>query len=245
MKLRIAHLMLILAGFTALPATVLALPPTTPKPNPLAGPNKQVHDAQAALEVAKKQFLVIRRRVEVVFEARPDFKTTKVAMDKAKADYDAGNAKVVANLHKNPEYIALEAKRDKAQAVLDQESHPAPTPSGDDPVKLTVEQIDAASKDRTESGLAIRAMQKSAEDNDPTIVDLRQKMLDTRAAWDALQAQVDEAVKLDPGYSQAQTAVEQAEAQLKQARDAMAQAAQAARLADEQKMKSHTHTGKR
>ena len=228
MKLRIAPLLLIM--LTVLPATGLAVIPP-PKSNPLAGPNKAVRDAQVNLELAKKQVLAIRNKVELQFESKPDWKAAKAAIDKAKADYAAAVKKIADALEKNPDYKALEVKRDKAQAILDQESHPAATPSGDDPVKFTDEQIADATKDRFEAGQAIIEMQKSAEDNDPSLLDLRQKLQDAKATWDALELQVDEAVKLDPAYPAAETNVTQAETQLAQAKQNLAQAAQAERQA--------------
>jgi hypothetical protein len=198
----------------------------------MAGQQKAVHDAQANVDAAKRQLLVIRKRVEVTFETKPDFKAAKEAMDKAKAEYDAEVRKIAFNLEKSPDYVALVKKRDTAQALLDKSRNPANTDSGADPVKITDEEITAAVKDHGDAALAMLAAQKQAEEADPNIPVLKQKRADAQAAWDALELQVDEALKADPQYPPAQQAVDSAEQSLAQAKEQLAAASKAQRDAE-------------
>jgi hypothetical protein len=225
MKLRIVRFVLALAG-AALPASALhAQTATTAKPaNPLAAQQQQVKDAQAAFDTAKRQVLIIRKRVEATFSSKPEWATAKETMDKAKIEFDMAQRRVTTALEKNPDYKKEVARKETSQAVIDQATNPKPTASGEDPAKVTDEQLAAATKDHTEAALAIISMQKNVGENDTAYQASKQKYMDAKAAYDALQTQVDDAVKLDPDYAPAQTAVESADAALKTAREALAAA---------------------
>src|SRR5580692_3526770 len=101
MKLRTAFAALIVAGLAIVPAAVFAVIPP-PKVNPLAAQIKAVNEARIKVDKAKAQFLVIRKKVEIVFEAKPEWKAAKDAMDKAKAEFDAAGRKVIASLEPVP-----------------------------------------------------------------------------------------------------------------------------------------------
>ncbi|HET6246683.1 MAG TPA: hypothetical protein VFE47_03210 [Tepidisphaeraceae bacterium] len=245
MKLRFAHTLVLMVGLGVGSPLAMAVPPTTPpRVNPLAGPQKQVNDARANLLAAKKALLAIRHKVEAEYASKPDFKKAKEAVEKSKLDYNAETRKVALNLQKDPTYVALKTKRAKAQAIMDQGNAPVvPTNSGDDPVKLTDEQISTAVKDHQDAVLAMRAMEKQAEEVDAKFATLKQQRDDANSAWEALQTQVDEAMKSDPGYAAAQQGVDAAEAQYKQATDALASAAKAQRDSEAAAAKARAASG--
>jgi hypothetical protein len=228
MKLRhsLAVLVAVLTGLAIAPKNASALP--TP-PNPLAQQRKAVSDAQHKLDDARKQLLVIRRKVEVVFEAKPEFKLAKDAMEKSRAEYEAAGRKVTAALEKTTPYKALIAKRDKAQAIVESATSATAAGSDADAPKITPEDQAKARADHVAAVFAMKAMEKEAMEADSNYATLKQKNTDALAAWTALETQVDDAVKLDPAYGPAEKAVEQAEAALKQANDSLAQAAKAQR----------------
>jgi hypothetical protein len=122
-------------------------------------------------------------------------------------------------LEKDPAYVALQAKRDKAQAVIDQaHAPPVVNANGDDPVKLTDDDINAAVKDHQDAALAIIDLQKHAEENDPNIAVLKQNRTEANAA---------------------------AEQQYKSAKDSLATAAAAQRQAEEAAIRAKSKTGGR
>lgn len=228
MKLRTALAALIIAGLAFEPAGVFAVIPP-PKPNPLAPQVKAVNQARIKMEQAQGQFLVIRKKIEIVFEAKPDWKAAKDALDKAKAEYDAAGRKVAASLESVPAYKALMVKRDKAQSVIDAATNPQVASAADDVPKVTNEDLTSATNDHRDAVVEMKKMEKDVEDADPNYAVLKQKYDDARAAWDAMQMEVDAAVKLDPAYPAAQQAVDQAEAAYKQAREQLAAAAKSIR----------------
>ncbi len=222
MTWRMASIMVLaVAGIAALPAG--AVPPNQPKINPMASQVKAVADAKAALDKAQAQVLAIRKRVSSVFELRPDFRAAKENLETSKAEYEAASKSVQDRLHLSAEYKALVARRDKAQALLDGSAR-RDIPSSDDAPKLTDEEVAAAGHERADAGTAIKKMERDAEQNDASFLSAKQKYTEARQTWDNLQAQVDDALKLDPEYAPAEQAVTQAETNYKTARDAMAAA---------------------
>lgn len=203
-----------------------AQPPAPPRPNPLAGPQKAVNEARAEVEKAKLAMFPIRKRVEAQFEVKPEFKAAKDAMAKSKADYELQAQKLTASLQKTPDYKAQVEKRDKAQLVLDNASKP--TPIGSDAPKISDEEVNAASKDRADAGLAIKKMETDATNSDPTYLSLKQKYNAAKSDWDALAVQIDDAMKLDPSYPDAKRNLDSAEMRLQQALDAYKAAVKAA-----------------
>ena len=79
-------------------------------------------DARVAVEKAKAQLLVIRKRVMASYETKPEWKAAKTEMDQSKAAFDAASHKLAGTFDKNPDYQALIVKRDKAQKILESSS---------------------------------------------------------------------------------------------------------------------------
>ncbi|MDB5331734.1 MAG: hypothetical protein JWP03_2885 [Phycisphaerales bacterium] len=223
---------LIAVAFAALPVVAHAVPANSG----LAAGAKQVADAKAEVDKANKQMLVIKKRVSSTFEAKEEWKAAKDAVKEAKTELDAAKKPVLDALVKKPEYIAAGAKRDAAQAAMDDANKPA-APGSEDSDKPKPD-VAAAAQAYTNAVLELKKMNKDALDEDPKIVAAQQKYADAIAAYEALQIQVDDAVKLDPEYAVAQQAVTAAEEHYKQARDAQAAAAKSAREAEAAAAKS-------
>ncbi|HWE92737.1 MAG TPA: hypothetical protein VG269_02080 [Tepidisphaeraceae bacterium] len=217
---------LIAAAFAGLPVVARAVPNNTGPNSALASGAKQVADARADLEKANKQMLVIKKRVSSTFEAKEEWKTAKDAVKESKAELEAAKKPVLEALVKKPEYISASGKRDAAQAAMDEANKPA-APGSEDSDKPKPDPA-AAAQAYTNAVLEMKKMNKEALEEDPKIVTAQQKYNDALAAYEALQVQVDDAVKLDPEYASAQQAVTAAEERYKQARESQAAAAKAA-----------------
>jgi chromosome segregation ATPase len=232
MKSRTLFSALVALGFATLPAGIAVAqsynrPPTstTPKVDPLLGAKKQVHDAEAEVKKVQVQMLQIKQKLQRTLEQKDDWKAAKAARDAARAEYQAALKPAEMVLHKKPEYIALAKQRDAAQARLDA----ANSPSGD---KLSDADIDQASAQRTNAGLALSRMDKAMQDNDPKVLAAKAKMEQADKDWGALIAQVDESVKSDPDYDKALKDFDAAEQKLKQARLTLGQQAKQQRDAE-------------
>jgi hypothetical protein len=226
---------LIAAAFAAFPLVAHAVPNSGAN-SAAANGQKQVAEAKAEVDKANKQMLVIKKRVSSTFEAKEEWKAAKDAVKEAKTELDAAKKPVLDALVKKPEYIAAGAKRDAAQTAMDDANKPA-APGSDDSDKPKPD-VAAAAQAYTNAVLELKKMNKDALDEDPKIVAAQQKYADAIAAYEALQIQVDDAVKLDPEYATAQQAVTAAEERYKQARDAQAAAAKSAREAEAAAAKS-------
>jgi chromosome segregation ATPase len=225
------------AAIAALPLVTLAIPGSTPGQNSQAAANqKQMADARAEVEKAQKQITAIKKRVSSVFEAKEEWKTAKDAVKQAKTELDAAEKPVLDALMKKHEYVALGAKRDAAQAQIDEANKPA-TPGSEDSDKPKPD-LAAASQAYTNAVIELKKMKKDALEEDSKVVAARQKYNDAVAAYEALQVQVDDAVKLDPEYPAAEQALAAAEERMKQTRESIAASAKAAREADAAAAKS-------
>lgn len=213
------------------------------QPSPLAGPTKAVTEARVALEKAKSQLLVIRKRVEITFASKPEFKAAKDAVDAAKQNYDRVSRRVLSKLQADPAYKDLLARRDKAEATLALANRPS-APTADDSGKISDADLAAAGQERTDVGIAMKKMESEALDNNAEYGAAKQKLADARAAWEALEPQVDDAVKIDPEYPATQQNIESAQQAYDQAKEQLASAAKAQReaAAAASRSRSTTHT---
>ncbi|MDB5174709.1 MAG: hypothetical protein JWN51_3482 [Phycisphaerales bacterium] len=229
------------AAIAALPLVSFALPSNPGQSSANAAGQKQVADARMEVEKCQKDMAAIKKRVASVFEAKEEWKTAKDAVKQSKAELDAAEKPVLAALVKKPEYAAVAAKRDAAEAQKEEASKPV-SPGSEDIAKPKPD-LDAALQTYTNATIQMKKMTKDALDDDPKVAAARQKYNDALAAYNALQVQVDDAVKLDPEYAPAQQALATAEDRLKQARDSVAAAARSQREADAaaSKSKSGSH----
>lgn len=222
MKSRMICSFVIAGAMAGLPAISLAQV-TTPSNNPLASQAQQVAEARKAVDAAKKQVAAIRRRVAASFESKDDWKAAKTALRQAQTAYSKANAHINEVIQKKPEYETIMQKIKESTAVLDSANQPA---SADKP-KVSDDEINAAAKERTDAGLALEKLKRQTMDDDSTYLAAKQKLDEAKQQWDALQTQVDQAVKSDPEYAAAQQQVDQADQQYTQARLQLAQARKA------------------
>jgi chromosome segregation ATPase len=220
---RIAVAALLLAGIITLPGTTLAA--TTPKPpSAAATASKNLADARAKLAKAKTDLDVIRRRIALNFEVKPEWKSAKDALDDAKTKYESAAKHVQTALEKTPDYKEQVAKKAKAQAIVDAGAKGTGPSSDDSATKLTEDDLNKAQQDRIDSAIMLKKMQHEADESDATFVAARQKLKEAQDAWDALQSQLDDAMKVDPAYPPVKTEIDQAEAGVKSAQEAYASA---------------------
>lgn len=222
MKFHAAVCTLMLVGASLAQGANPPAPAPARAPSPAAQAAKALSDARAADAKAREAVDAIRHRVEARFETRREWKTAHEAVDNAHVEYDNLLAKTLEQVRKTPEYKENLVKRDKAQAVIDAGSKSQV--STNDDVKVTSEDVNQAQQDRIAAVLAMKKMEREGEQNDARLIAARQKVKDAEAAWDALQPQVDEAMKQDPAYPAAQQALDQADQALQAAKDQYAAA---------------------
>jgi len=216
MKLRVASTLMTLAGILLMAAGSFAVPTPRP-PSPVAAASKKLAEARAKLVKAKDDLEPIRRRLAVNFEVKPEWKAAKEALDQAKDGYDSAARRVKVALEKDPTYKEQVEKRATAQKIVDA-SAKKDIPSADDNApRLTDDDINKAQQDRVDSVIAMKKLERESGENDAAFVAARQKHKEAQTAWDALQNQLEDAIKLDPAYPSIKTEIDKAEAAVKSA----------------------------
>lgn len=237
-------------GFAYSPA---ARPPITnpnasanqAKQQQMAAQRKQLEDAKAGVDSVHKQMAKVRSRVEATFTSKDEYSAAKKDYEAAQAAYDAVSKPVMAAARKKPEYLKAIADRAEAQAIIDRANKPAPKPddsatnasaseTGSGAEKASQEEIKAALDQRWKAGTTIRQIEADALAEDPKVDAARAKRDEAKRAWDAAQAQVTEAVEVDPEYIQLQSQLKTAEQQLDTIRQSIAAQQKAAEAAAQQ-----------
>lgn len=247
MKSPIALRLAVIAGLAGLPigssmcfAQARSSYSSTSNNNPLAGAQKQVHDARVEVNKIETQMNQIKFKIQRSMEGKDDWKAAKAARDKAHADYEAALRPALEALHKSAAYMDAAHARDEAQAKLDEVN----SPSG---AKMSNDEIDQIAGDRTKAGMTIMNLEKSTRENDPKILAAKAKMDQADQDWKALLAQVDEQAKQDPDYAKAEKDLVTAQDKLKQAQVALGQQAkaqeQAQEAAERAREQSRQHSG--
>ena len=237
MKSPIAWRLAVIAGLAGLPIgssicfAQASYSSSSQNNNPLAGAQKQVHDARVDVNKIETQMNQIKFKIQRTMEAKDDWKAAKAARDKAHADYEAALRPAIEALHKSPAYMDAARARDEAQAKLDEVN----SPSG---AKMSTDEINQIASDRTKAGMTIMNLEKAARENDPKVLAAKAKMEQADQDWKALLAQVDEQAKQDPDYAKAEKDLAAAQQKLKQAQTALAQQAKSQEQAQEAAMKA-------
>lgn len=254
------------AALIGLAVATVGLAYTTPTPsgNPNAGANqakqaqmaaqrKQLDDARAGVETVHKQIAKVRARIEATFTSKDEYAAAKKEYEAAQAAFDAASKPVLAAARKKPEYLQAVADRAKAQSIIDQANKPAPkaddsatnasaseSGSGSEPVSQ--EDIKAAVDQRWKAGTTIRQIEADALADDPKVDAAKSHRDEAKRAWDAAQAQVTEAMEVDPEYIQLQTQLKTAEQQLASVKQQIAAQQKAAEQAAQQQRASQNPT---
>jgi len=217
MKLRVAYVLFALVGVIIVSAESFAAPTAPRPPSPVAIASKNLAEARSKLIKVKSDLDPIRKRLAVNFEVKPEWKAAKDALEQAKSDYDSAAKRVRAALEKDASYKEQVDKRTKAQAIVDASAKKDVPVADDNTPKLTDDDINKAQQDRVDSVITMKKMEREAGENDAGYVAARQKEKEAQTAWDAMQNQLEDAVKLDPAYPPIKTQIDQAEAAVKTA----------------------------
>ena len=243
MKSPIAWRLAVIAGLAGLPigsSICLAqarssYSSSTANNNPLAGAQKQVHDARVEVNKIQTTMNQVKFKIQRTMEAKDDWKAAKAARDKAHADYEAALRPALDALHKSPAYMDAAKARDEAQAKLDEASGPTGA-------KMSTEEINQVASDRTRAGMTIMNLEKATRENDPKVLAAKAKMEQADQDWKALLAQVDEQAKQDPDYAKAEKELDAAQKKLKDAQNSLAQQAKSQEQAQEAAMKARENS---
>ncbi|HWE01103.1 MAG TPA: hypothetical protein VG326_01745 [Tepidisphaeraceae bacterium] len=219
MSLRIALVLLTFSLVSTFATGTFAAPQPPRPPSPAVVATKALAEARIKLNKVKGEVDVIRKRIAVNYEAKPDWKAAKETLDAAKAEYEAASKRVRLALENDPAYKEQIAKRAKAQATVDAGAKREVASADDNAAKLTDDDVNKAQQDRIDSAIAMKKMERESGENDSKFVAARQKEKEAQAAWDALQSQLDDAMKLDPAYPPVKIELDQAEAAVKQAQE--------------------------
>ena len=219
----------------------------------MAAQRKQLDDARAGVETVQKQIAKVRARIEATFTSKDEYAAAKKEYEDAQAAFDAASKPVLAAARRKPEYLQAVADRTKAQAIIDQANRPAAKPddsatnasasesaSGSDPISQ--DDIKAAVDERWKAGTTIRQIEADALADDPKVDAAKSHRDEAKRAWDAAQAQVTEAMEVDPEYIQLQTQLKTAEQQLASIKQQIATQQKAAEQAAHQQRASQNPT---
>src|SRR5690348_14646009 len=164
---------LLVAGLVGLPASnVIAQQRSssntyTPKPNPLAPAQKNVHEAQTEVNKVQATMGQIKARLQRSMETKDDWKAAKAARDQAHAQYESVLRTLMDSLKKNPDYAAAIKQRNDLQSQVD---------AANGGSKLSDEELNKLAADRSKVGIAIANMEKTAKDNDPKLLEAKAKV---------------------------------------------------------------------
>ena len=228
--LKLALSALVAAGLSA------ALPSTSQAQYPggygggagsaLAEQRKAVREAEVEVSRIRNEMNKIKTRLAVKYEGKEEWESAKNNLKTAEAAYEKARKAALARLYASPEYKAAKDKQLKAEhAIAAQQAAGA---------RIDQKALEKAQQDRFDSGLALRKLEDQAMAADPRIAETKAKVAEAKKAWEALQDELDEALKQDPEYVAAQQQLEQAQANVDQMKASLAQSAAAEREARRQ-----------
>jgi len=194
--------------------------PAPPSQSSSAQARKQVVDAQAALEKAKADLALVKRKIAGPFEAKPEYQKAKEDAAKANSAFETVRKALVDQVHGSAAYKDAVNKRQSADDKL-QKLQAAKNPDQ--------AEIEAASKEIAVQGDLVNRMQREAEDSDPAVSDAKVKKDEADKVLKEMLAQEEELVKGDADCQLALQAVATAEQQVKSAKEQMAAAMKADR----------------
>lgn len=199
-------------------------------PDPaLLDARRQLKDAEAIVTKIRSDMNKIKVRFSSRYEGKTEWEEAQKAMKKAKAEYNAANKKAMARLQASKEYQAQKEKLTKADEQVEAVQGKR---------KIDKKALDKALQDRTDAALAIRKLESNMVREDPALVEAKQKLADAKETWQALQEELDEAVKQDPDYQAMEVELETAQANVDQMKMALQQQQMAAREARRAQMEA-------
>jgi chromosome segregation ATPase len=202
-----------------------AAPPPRPAPAPkntaAAEQTKQINAAQATVNEIKADQKRLKDKLTTEFESKEEWKNTAANFKKAQTAYDKAKKDAMRTLAAKPEYKKLLAEKDAARTKVDElnkQREPDPTA------------IAKAGTDLATKSTALKKLEADAVANDEKVLAAKEAFEVADKEMKALDAEVEGALTSDPDYVAVQQQLDQAEAQVKQLRDAAA----AARKQDQQ-----------
>jgi chromosome segregation ATPase len=185
-----------------------------PAPNPKAEARKQIAAAQAQVNDIKAEQKRVKDQLMTEFESKEEWKNTLTNHKKAKAEYEKAEKLALRATMAKPEYKKLAEERKAAQADYEEitkQRNPNP------------DAIARAGTEVSKIALALKKMENDAVANDDKALATKEAFEKAEKEMKALEEEVEGALMSDPDYIQIQQQLEQAEAQVKQMRDALAQ----------------------
>jgi chromosome segregation ATPase len=183
---------------------------------------RQLKEAKAGVSKVRGDMSKIKTRFASRYEGKSEWEDAQKAYKKAEAEYNAANKKALQKLQNSKEYKALKEKQAKADAQV--------TELQDKP-KVDKKVLDKALQDRTDAAIAVRKMETALVKDDATLTAAKEKLDDAKKTWEALQEEMDEAVKQDPEYQALEAELEAAQANVEQVEMGIKQQQMAAREA--------------
>jgi chromosome segregation ATPase len=188
---------------------------TTPRPpNPNTEARKQISAAQAQVTQIKSDQKRLKDKLMTEFEGKEEWKNTAANFKKAQAAYDKTKKDALKTLTAKPEYKKLVQEKETARLKLDELNKQRDR----DPSAITRAGTELANK-----GTALKKMEADAVANDEKVLAAKEQFDKADKEMKALDQEVEGALTSDPDYVAIQQQLEQAEAQVKQMRDTLAQ----------------------
>ena len=194
------------------------------------GPNPALMEARKQIQLAEKDMVRIRQdmqkikaRIQSRYEGKEEWEEAQKNTKAADAAHEAARKKAMAKLIASPDYKAAKEKLAKADEKVKGLTDQGP--------KADPKALAAAQQERIDASLAVRKLESEALDNDPKVLETKQKVTEAKKASEALDDEVKQALEQDPDYQAAQQELATAEENVKQMKLQLAQQAQADREA--------------
>jgi hypothetical protein len=219
-----------IAGFTS-----DAKAQVSPNPSPLIAARKQVADANAAVQVARKAVDAARLKVTNTYKtATPDYAKAEAESVQAKLKLDQAKIAAQNAAKADPEYRqALASKTALAQKISEAQTQGATVDEG---TRTQFMQLSST----------LNRMESVALEKNPAYAEAKVKYAEALKTLDAFKVQIDEACKADPEYMAADQAMQTAMQAEVQAKEALVstQKSEAQRLAAESKARAEAAKAK-
>jgi hypothetical protein len=233
-------------------AAVVALPSSAHAQYPgggyggQTGPNTALLEARKQIQLAEKEVVRIRQdmqkikaRIQSRYEGKEEWEEAQKAAKAAEAANEAARKKAMAKLVANPDYKVAKEKLAKSDQNLKTLTDQGP--------KADPKALATAQQERIDASLAVRRLESEAMDNDPKVLETKQKVTESKKAFEALEDEVKQALEQDADYQAAQQELATAEGNVKQMKLALTQQAQAdreaKRAASAQQRQSRSRSG--
>ena len=231
---RLAFVALLTGGMAAvLPTVASAQYPGTGAPR---GPDPAMVEAKKQLKLAEAEVARVRgdmgkikSRFAARYEGKTEWEEAQKNLKKAEASFAAANKKALNKLQQSKEYQALKEKQLKADEQVTAMQGKA---------KVDKKLLDKALQDRTDAAIQMRKLEAQLVQDDPALTAAKDKLAEAKKTWEALQEELDEAVKQDPDYQAREAEMETVQATVEQVKASIQQQQLAVREARRQQQEA-------